>query len=309
MKKQATNWGAWIAASRPRTLPLALASIFLGSFLAAYYGAFNWKVLLLASLTTIFLQVLSNLANDYGDSIHGADSAEREGPARSVQAGHITAASMRTAMYLFAFLSFACGLLLLVVALEFRWQELLFFLGLGILAIIAAITYTSGKRPYGYAGLGDISVFLFFGLVGVLGTYYLHVNSFHPLLFLPAASCGLFATAVLNVNNIRDIRSDKTAGKLSIPVRVGRKAAIYYHWALLVAGVLLSVVYVLLEYHSAWQWLFLLSLPLLYINARAVKQKETALALDPYLKQMAMATLAYVITFGIGHLLANMLMS
>jgi 1,4-dihydroxy-2-naphthoate octaprenyltransferase len=305
MKKQATNWGAWIAASRPRTLPLALASIFLGSFLAAYYSAFSWEVLLLASLTTVFLQVLSNLANDYGDSIHGADSAEREGPSRSVQAGHITAASMRTAMYLFAFLSFACGIFLLVVALEFRWQELLFFLGLGILAIIAAITYTSGKNPYGYAGLGDISVFVFFGLVGVLGTYYLHVNSFIPLLLLPAASCGLFATAVLNVNNIRDIRSDKTAGKRSIPVRIGRRAAVYYHWTLLGLGLLLSIIYVVLDYRSAWQWLFLLSLPLLYINAKAVKQKETALALDPYLKQMAMATLAYVITFGIGHLLGK----
>lgn len=305
MKKQATKRGAWIAASRPRTLPLALASILLGSFLAAYYGAFSWEVLLLASLTTVFLQVLSNLANDYGDSIHGADSADREGPSRSVQAGHITAASMRRAMYLLAFLSFACGILLLVVALEFHWQELLFFLGLGILAIIAAITYTSGKKPYGYAGLGDISVFIFFGLVGVLGTYYLHVNSFIPLLLLPAASCGLFATAVLNVNNIRDIRSDKTAGKRSIPVRIGRRAAVFYHWMLLGLGLLLSVVYVLLEYRSAWQWLFLLSVPLLYINAKAVKQKEAALALDPYLKQMAMTTLVYVITFGIGHLLGK----
>ena len=163
MKKQASKWSAWIEASRPRTLPLALASIFLGSFLAAYNERFTWEVLLLASLTTIFLQVLSNLANDYGDSIHGADSAEREGPSRSVQAGHISASAMRRAMILFGILSFVSGVWLLWIALEFRWQELPFFLGLGILAIIAAITYTSGSRPYGYAGLGDISVFLFFG--------------------------------------------------------------------------------------------------------------------------------------------------
>lgn len=304
MKTPSISWGAWVSAARPRTLPLALASIFLGSFLAAFDGQFNGLVLLLASFTTIFLQVLSNLANDYGDSIHGADSTEREGPLRSVQAGHITAAAMKKGMYLFAFLSFVTGIALLVTAIEFRWQEFLFFLVLGILAIIAAITYTSGKRPYGYAGLGDISVFLFFGLLGVLGTYYLHTNELRPLLLLPAASSGCFATAVLNVNNIRDIRSDKMAGKRSIPVRIGRKAAVHYHWLLLSAGVLTSVLFVLIDSRSPWQWLFLLSIPLLVQNARAVKEKETASALDPYLKQMAMATLAYVITFGIGQLLA-----
>lgn len=292
-------------ASRPRTLPLALASIFLGSFLAAFYSSFNVWVLLLASLTTIFLQILSNLANDYGDSIHGADSMEREGPTRSVQAGHISAKAMRNGVILFSVLSFISGLALLIVALEFRWQELIFFLFLGILAIIAAITYTSGTRPYGYAGLGDISVFIFFGLVGVLGTYYLHTNDLQLELVLPAVSCGLFATAVLNVNNIRDIRSDKTAGKLSIPVRIGRPAAVRYHWALLSLGLLASVGFVLAEYRSPWQWLFLLSLPLIIQNGQAVKKKETAKALDPYLKQMAMATLAYVISFGIGHLLAS----
>ena len=305
MEQQASNWGAWVAASRPRTLPLALASIFLGSFLAAFYSEFEWLVLLLAALTTIFLQVLSNLANDYGDSIHGADSVEREGPSRSVQAGHITAAAMRKGMILFAGLSFITGILLLMVSIEFSWQELVFFLGLGILAIIAAITYTSGKRPYGYAGLGDISVFIFFGLVGVLGTFYLHTGYFELGLLLPAASSGFFATAVLNLNNIRDIRSDKAAGKFSIPVRIGRKAAVYYHWALLGLGLLASVLFVLLDYRSPWQWLFLLSVPLLVVNAKAVKQKETAIALDPYLKQMALATLAYVITFGVGHLLGK----
>lgn len=307
MEKQTSKRAAWIEAARPRTLPLALASIFLGSFLAAYNNEFNWWVLALASLTTVFLQVLSNLANDYGDSIHGADSAEREGPSRSVQAGLISASAMRKAMILFGALSFLSGILLLWIALEFRWQELLFFLGLGILAIVAAITYTSGSRPYGYAGLGDISVFIFFGLVGVLGTYYLHANTFYPDLLLPAASCGLFATAVLNVNNIRDIRSDKIAGKYSIPVRLGRERAVYYHWALLGLGLLASILFVLRNYYSPWQWLFLLSTPLLFINARAVKQKETAAALDPYLKQMALATLAYVLTFGIGHLIGKMI--
>ena len=306
MEQQASNWGAWVAASRPRTLPLALASIFLGSFLAAFYGEFDWLILLLAALTTIFLQVLSNLANDYGDSIHGADSVEREGPSRSVQAGHITAAAMRKGMILFAGLSFVSGVLLITLAIQVSWQELLFFLGLGVLAIIAAITYTSGKRPYGYAGLGDISVFIFFGLVGVLGTFYLHTGYFEPDLLLPAASSGFFATAVLNLNNIRDIRSDKAAGKFSVPVRIGRKLAVYYHWALLGLGLLASILFVLLDYRSPWQWLFLLSVPLLIVNAKAVKQKETAVALDPYLKQMALTTLAYVVTFGAGHLFSIM---
>ncbi|WPP53622.1 1,4-dihydroxy-2-naphthoate polyprenyltransferase [Catalinimonas niigatensis] len=294
---------AWIMAARPRTLPLALASIGMGAFLAASADLFSWQVLLLSALTTIFLQVLSNLANDYGDSIHGADSADREGPTRAVQAGYISPKAMKQAMIIFGILSFASGLWLLLAALPGNQLLLFLFLLLGIAAIFAAITYTSGSKPYGYAGLGDLSVLLFFGIVGVLGSYYLHAQQLSWDHLLPALSCGLFSTAVLNVNNIRDIRTDEMAGKRSIPVRLGRSRAVTYHWMLLFSGILCSVCYVIVNFESWWQFLFVISLPLLIKNGRAVQHKKTSAALDPYLKQMALTTLLYVLTFGIGQLL------
>jgi 1,4-dihydroxy-2-naphthoate polyprenyltransferase len=294
---------AWISAARPRTLPLALSSIFMGSFLAAAYGSFQPGVVVWASITTIFLQILSNLANDYGDSVHGADSVHRLGPQRAVQAGLITPGAMRTAMVVFGLLSLVSGLYLLYSSVGFVREVFFFFLALGLLAIAAAVTYTSGSRPYGYAGLGDISVFLFFGLVGVLGTFYLHTEWLSWSLLLPAAACGLFSTAVLNVNNIRDITSDALAGKRSIPVRIGREWAVRYHGILLIGGILAALAFVLLNYRSPWQFLFLGSVPLILINLRAVHQYKDAAALDPYLKQMALSTLLFVILFGLGQLL------
>ena len=295
---------AWISAARPRTLPLALSSIWLGSFLAAFFGTFNWQVVIWASITTIFLQVLSNLANDYGDSIHGADSAERQGPKRAVQAGLITARAMRTGIIVAGALSLASGIYLLYVSVGFVREVFFFFLGLGLLAIAAAVTYTSGSRPYGYAGLGDISVFIFFGLVGVLGTFYLHAQWLRWDLLLPAASSGFFSAGVLNVNNIRDIESDRNAGKRSVPVRLGREKAVLYHAFLLIAGVLASLLFVLLNYQSSWQLLFLLSVPLFVVNFKAARKYKEAAALDPFLKQLALSTLLFVLLFGVGHLLA-----
>ncbi|UXP34061.1 1,4-dihydroxy-2-naphthoate polyprenyltransferase [Reichenbachiella agarivorans] len=290
----------WLAAFRLRTLPLALSSIIMGGFLAYWQQHFSWGIFGLSVLTTIFLQVLSNLANDYGDSVHGADSAEREGPQRAVQSGAISAAAMKKAMVLFAALSLLSGLTLLYVAFPDHLLYVLVFLGIGLLSIYAAITYTSGNNPYGYLGLGDISVFLFFGLVGVLGSYFLHTRTFDWINVLPAAACGLLATGVLNVNNIRDIESDKKAGKKSIPVRIGRVMAVKYHLSLLMVAVLLSLIFVFLTYQSPSQFLWLLMLPLLVINVKAVSQKKESAQLDPYLKQLAMSTLLYVVLFGVG---------
>lgn len=298
-----TNLQAWLSAFRLRTLPLALSCIAMGGFLAASHHRFQWSVLILAIVTTICLQVLSNLANDYGDSKHGADHADRQGPKRAVQAGLISAEQMKTAMTIFTMLSFISGLSLLWVAFGNNLTLFLTFLGLGVAAIIAAITYTAGSRPYGYAGLGDISVLIFFGWVGVIGCYFLHTKSFDWLLLLPATSCGVFATAVLNVNNIRDITSDKQAGKFSIPVRIGRENAVYYHFTLLFIGILCAVAYTFLSFKSPFQWLFLVSIPLLVRNAMAVKNNTNPKELDPYLKQMALTTLLFVLSFGIGLLL------
>lgn len=294
---------AWLSAIRLRTLPLALASISMGSFLAADQGVFDLRVCLLCALTTVLLQILSNLANDYGDTQHGADSVHREGPSRSVQAGVISSRQMLSAVVLFALLSLGSGLWLLYISLGFNMHSFLFFLVLGLLCILAAIAYTAGRKPYGYAGLGDLSVMIFFGIVGVLGTYYMHSASFYPLYIWPALSCGFFATAVLNVNNIRDINSDKLAGKKSIPVRIGRKKATQYHWFLLFSGIICSLIFLVLEYQSPWQLLFLAAMPLMVKNGLAVQNIQNAQKLDPYLKQMAMATLLYVFLFGIGLIL------
>ncbi|MBX0288815.1 1,4-dihydroxy-2-naphthoate polyprenyltransferase [Hymenobacter sp. HSC-4F20] len=303
---------AWLSAFRPRTLPLALASIMAGGFLAASHGQFRGSVVGLAALTTILLQILSNLANDYGDSQNGADSVHREGPQRAVQSGAISPQQMKKGMGVFGLLSLLSGLLLLWVALGTAgaWIFVAFFV-LGLSAIWAAVNYTAGSKPYGYAGLGDLSVFIFFGLVGVCGTYFLQAYSqvevwtqALPLpVLLPAAALGCFATAVLNVNNIRDIRSDELAGKITIPVRLGPVRARRYHWLLLVLGFGCAVVYVALTYHSPWQWLFLLAAPLLIRNATQVWQRQESMQLDPLLKQMALTTLVFTLLFGVGQIL------
>ena len=294
----------WISAFRPRTLPLALASILTGGFLAKAAGQFNGPVVALAAFTTILLQILSNLANDYGDSQNGADSVHRQGPLRAVQSGAITPAEMKRAMWGFGAAALVSGvaLLLLALGLAGAWVLLAFF-GLGLAAIWAAVNYTAGSNPYGYAGLGDVSVFLFFGLVGVCGTYFLQVRSLPLAVLLPAAALGCFATAVLNVNNIRDIASDELAGKITVPVRLGPRHARRYHWLLLLLGMGGAVVYVALTYHSPWQWLFVLSLPLFAFNGYQVWARQESLRLDPLLKQMALSTLVFTVLFGLGQVL------
>lgn len=296
---QSSNLKSWLQAFRLRTLPLALSSIAMGGFLAAANDAFRIDIFLLCIATTIFLQITSNLANDYGDSIHGADGVQRQGPARAVQSGLITSSQMRNAVFLFVLLCLVSGLSLLFVAFGLNWNAILFFLGLGVLSILAAIGYTVGKKPYGYIGLGDLSVLIFFGLVGVLGSYYLFTKSFSWYEILPALSCGFFSIAVLNINNIRDIDSDRSAGKFSIPVRIGREKAIWYHWFLLFVGVTAAVLYTILNYKSPQQLIFLLVLPLIVKNGLAIERKPSD-ELDPYLKQMALTTLLFVLLFGLG---------
>jgi 1,4-dihydroxy-2-naphthoate octaprenyltransferase len=292
---------AWLHAFRLRTLPLALSSIFLGSILAAGDAAFRWEILALASLTTILLQVLSNLANDYGDSVHGADHAQREGPIRAVQSGIITQSEMKKAMALCGVLAFLSGILLLYVAFSSLWIFLGFLL-LGLLAIFAAINYTSGSNPYGYMGLGDLSVYLFFGLTGVLGTFFLHSETWNNTLLLPATSLGFFATAVLNINNIRDIASDQTAGKKSIPVRIGRKAAVRYNWFLILGGNVCMILFVLL-WAEPQALTFLVLVPSMVYVGMGVQRAKSAADTDPFLKKMALNTLLWVLAFGVGYLL------
>lgn len=292
----------WVSAFRLRTLPLALSSIMMGGFLAAAAGAFQWDVFLLCIATTIFLQILSNLANDYGDSVHGADSADRKGPSRAVQSGRISPAQMKAGIAVFVVLSLISGISLLFTAFGLNWNAIFFFLGLGVLSILAAIGYTVGKKPYGYAGLGDISVFIFFGLVGVMGSLYLFTHELSWQYVWPAVSCGVFAVGVLNINNMRDIDSDRKAGKFSIPVRIGKQNAAVYHWSLVLIGLGSAVAFVVMHFESAIQLLFMLSAPAFMIIARKIQVKPSH-ELDPYLKFMALSTLLFVILFGVGQLI------
>lgn len=294
---------SWLHAFRLRTLPLALSCIGMGGFLAASANAFRWDIFLLCVATTFFLQILSNLANDYGDSVHGADNTARKGPLRAVQSGAISSQQMKTAVFVFVFLCLGSGIALLLVSFGMNWTAILFFFALGIMSILAAIAYTVGKKPYGYMGLGDFSVLIFFGFIGVMGSYYLFTQHITWLEILPALSCGLFSIGVLNVNNIRDIDSDAKAGKFSIPVRIGRENAVRYHWFLLLAGLLSALAYSIITFQSPWQFLFLFSAPLFIRIGIAVSKKQPH-ELDPYLKQMALSTLLFVLLFGTGLILS-----
>lgn len=290
---------------RPRTLPLALACIIMGTGLAAADGAFNWIVALLSILTAILLQILSNLANDYGDSTHGADHVERKGPQRAVQSGQVTAAGMRRAIIIASLLTMVSGVVLLWFAFGREAFSLaLVFILVGAAAIGAAITYTTGKTPYGYAGLGDIAVLIFFGWVGVIGSYFVQARQLDWSIMLPATACGLLAVAVLNVNNIRDMESDLIAGKKSIPVRIGPANAKRYHWTLLTLSVTFAVLFCLINSGSLWQYLFLLSVPLLIRNGMAISRAQDLPSLNPWLKQMSLAALVFVILFSIGQVAA-----
>ena len=294
----------WILAARLRTLPLACSSVLLGSGLAAHDGYFRLPLFLLCLLTAILLQLLSNLANDYGDAVSGADNAERVGPTRAVASGLITRREMLVAMALAAQAAGPSGLALLWGSLANDWPALLTFIGFGALALLAAITYTVGRRPYGYRGLGDLSVFLFFGLLGVMGSYYLFSHQLSWSLLLPAASCGLLATAVLNINNIRDRVSDAASGKFTLAVRLGASRARNYHWLLVGGAGVLIVLFILLHSPSPWPWLFLPGyLPLLRA-AWVVQVSEEPQVLNHQLKLTALGSLGCNLLLALGFTLA-----
>jgi len=292
----ATNFKIWLSAFRLRTIPLATASIMLGSFLAASENSLRLDVATLCFITAILLQILSNLANDYGDTLHGADSLHREGPKRATQTEKISKAVMRKALLILILLSLTFGYILIK-------GESIFFYVAGLAAILAAVTYTVGPKPYGYAGFGDIFVLIFFGVIGVFGTYYLQTHKFNFQILLPAMACGCFCVAVLNINNIRDINSDKLARKNTIPVRLGENKARIYHWILLISGLGFALAYIVLNFRSPWQLLFLVTIPLILINGLGISYKFKATDLDPYLKQMVLITLLFSFSFGLGSLL------
>ena len=302
-KKSKSSISSWLKAFRLRTLPLALSSILMGSFLAIHDGTYNWLIVFLAAVTTTLLQILSNLANDYGDSQKGTDNVNRLGPLRSVQSGEISPGQMKKGIWVFVLLSLISGILLLYISFAGNFATALFFLVLGIASIGAAIKYTVGKGAYGYAGFGDLFVLLFFGFAGVLGTYYLNTKSLDWDVLLPAVSTGFLSVGVLNLNNMRDIDNDIQSGKHTLASRMGYSNAKIYHAALIIGGIVAAGIYVALNYHSVWNLLFLLVVPLLINDLRSVLKQKEQVKLDPYLKKLALGTFLFTAVFGIGLLL------
>ena len=299
MSKQANKpgIGAWIQAFRLRTLPLALASVFTGAAIADEANAENGTALALIILTTVLLQILSNLANDYGDSVHGADNAGRVGPARAVQSGAISISAMKKGVLTTALLAFISGLALLYVSLfaSGRMLEGLTFLGLGLLAIAAAVKYTAGSNPYGYQGLGDASVLLFFGWIGVAGTAYLLGSRFTFELLLPATAIGSFAAAVLNLNNLRDHLNDAASGKRTLVVKMGFEKAKGYHLGLFLLGWTNLLVWLIAFNEVSWRWLTLVPVVVHIVHLRKVFRTHDPALLDPELKKIALSTFVIAI--------------
>ncbi|PTA87823.1 1,4-dihydroxy-2-naphthoate polyprenyltransferase [Kosakonia sp. H7A] len=295
---------AWLESLRPKTLPLAFAAIVVGTVLAWWQGYFDPLVAVLALITAGLLQILSNLANDYGDAVKGSDKPDRIGPLRGMQKGAISLAQMKRALIIVIVLSCISGLLLVTAATQ-TLADFIGFLVLGGLSIIAAITYTIGKRPYGYLGLGDISVLIFFGWLSVMGSWYLQTHMLIPAVILPATACGLLATAVLNINNLRDINSDRENGKNTLVVRLGPINARRYHASLLIGALLCLALFNLLSLHSLWGWLFLLAAPLLIKQARFVLRERDPRAMPPMLERTVKGALLTNLLFVIGIILSQ----
>ncbi len=297
---------AWLESLRPKTLPLAFAAIVVGTVLAWWQGYFDPLVAALALITAGLLQILSNLANDYGDAIKGSDKPDRIGPLRGMQKGAISLGQMKRALLIVIVLSCISGLGLVSAATQ-TMADFIGFLALGGLSIVAAITYTVGKRPYGYQGLGDISVLTFFGWISVMGSWYLQAHTLIPAIFLPATACGLLATAVLNINNLRDIDSDRENGKHTLVVRLGPVNARRYHAGLLAGALLCFTLFNLISLHSLWGWLFLLAAPLLFKQASYVLRERDPRAMPPMLERTVKGALLTNLLFVLGIILSKTL--
>ena len=292
---------SWINAARLRALPLALSGIIMGCGLAWFLDVIQWLVSLLAIITATLIQVFSNFANDYGDSQHGTDNCFRLGPTRMIQSGEISKKEMITGMFIVGVLCFLFGTGLVYLG---TWHHSKFaffsFIGFGVLSLLAAYFYTAGKKPYGYIGLGDLFVFIFFGPLPVAGVFYLNTNFLPYSIFLPAISIGFFSVGVLNINNMRDIENDRNSGKITIAVRLGRKKSRIYHIFLILGGWIAALIYVANQHTSLWQWLFILVLPLFINDLVKIKKIKNDKELDPFLKRLALSTLAFTLLFCAG---------
>ena len=297
----------WISAFRLRTLPLSISGAVVGSSYAHFLGFFDVVIFVLIILTTLSFQILSNLANDYGDGVKGTDNNSRIGPERALQSGAISPKQMKNAIIINALLSAILTLLLIYIA--FGVSQLftsLIFIVLGALSIYAAITYTVGKSAYGYRALGDLMVFLFFGWLSVMGTYFLFAKDFNVILLIPASAIGCLSAAVLNLNNMRDLETDLKSNKITLAGYLGKKSSKTYHFALILSAIVLMLIF---QYSISYSKIMYLSwiafIPLIY-HLKVVFFIKNPKDFDPHLKLVALSTFVLAILFATALIIENL---
>ncbi len=297
------NISIWLSAIRLRTLPLSISGIIVAGCLAEYNGFFNWLIFSLAILTTLSFQILSNLANDYGDGVKGTDNEDRIGPERAIQSGAISPNKMFSAIRINIIICIILTVSLIYSSFGVKHllYALLFFV-LGAISVISAMRYTMGSKAYGYKGLGDVFVFVFFGLVSVIGCYVLFAKQIDHIVFLPAIAIGLLSAGVLNLNNMRDIESDVKSNKITLAVKLGKAKAKNYHYVLVIGAIILSFLYGILYYTSPYNVLFFVAYIPLILHIKTVRKNKNPKDFDPELKKLALSTVLLSILLGVGHL-------
>lgn len=295
-----TSLRSWIRAARPRTVLLSLSGVLMGGFLAfAESPEVNPWTVAFCALTAITLQILSNLANDYGDYKKGVDNVHRTGPERTLQSGALTERQMRVGIAITAIIALIAGALLIFVFARLTWAELAVFAALGLGAIMAALLYTLGKHPYGYRGLGDLFCFIFFGLVAVAGTFYLATKTIDFAVLLPATAMGCCSNAVLNINNMRDYENDKASGKNSLVVKIGLRNAFLYHVSLITLTFVCLTVYLLLKHQPFYTYAFWLLSPLFIKDLITIHKQQERGVPDRLLPRQVLHTLLLTLVFGL----------
>ncbi|MGB5499233.1 MAG: 1,4-dihydroxy-2-naphthoate octaprenyltransferase [Maribacter sp.] len=293
---------AWIHAARLRTLPLSVSGVLVGTALANFYGKSNNSIFILAILTAIGFQITSNFANDYGDGVKGTDNEERIGPKRALQSGLLSRKILKKGIIY----SIVINIIMIFAVVYFSFgleniEYIVLFMALGVLSIWAAIKYTVGSSAYGYKGLGDVFVFVFFGLLAVLGSMFLYTKNITPSSILPAISLGVLSTAVLNLNNLRDHDSDKNANKNTLVVQMGYANGIKYHTVLLILGLLSMLAFILLNFNCYTQLMPLVVFIPILLHLKRVYKAENPSLLDPELKKLAISIFLLALLFYISN--------
>jgi len=289
----------WVMAARPRTLPAAVAPVLVGTAAAVQWAGHlpRWGTFVAALIGSIFIQIGTNLANDYSDARRGADTADRLGPVRVTSTGMVTPQRVLRATWIAFAVAVACGIYLAAVA------GIVIIL-IGILSIAAGVLYTGGPRPYGYAGLGEVFVFLFFGLVAVNGSYYVQLEQLDALPLGLSIAIGFLATAILVVNNVRDLETDRRAGKMTLAVRMGRANAVNLYALLMLGSFAVLPIALFAGEASALPLIGLAALPLALKPIRVVATRTDGPALNGALAATGAVLGAFSLLVTIGLLIS-----